>query len=210
MNKTDLITALTTQDRLRARSQQTAIGVSQLGGCRTQVWHKLQATPETNHTLSLAAIMGTAIHATIEQALTGNDRYLLEFRIEAQDHLPPATIDCFDIETGTVVDFKTTTKKNLRFFPSVQQTWQVQTYGFLMALAGYEVNAVKLIAIARDGNEKDVIEWSAPYSESVALEALGWLDDVKSMPFAPAPEKDVVFCKDYCGFFGSACFGKVK
>ena len=208
MDKQILIEALTKADQARPRSLQTAIGVSQLGGCRAQVWHKLNGTAETNpNTYRLAAIMGTAIHASIEQALTGS-KFLLEHRVEV-DGFPPATIDCFDPATGTVTDFKTITKKNAAYFGSKQQRWQVQVYGFLMAQSGYEVNTVQLLGIPRDGDERDVIDWNEPYNESVAREALAWLDDVKALTEPPAPEKPETFCKSYCAFYG-ACSGITK
>ena len=210
MDKNILIDALHNQDGGRARSLQTAIGVSQLGGCRRQVWHKLQGAAETNPTLRLASIMGTAIHATIETALA-NHGYLLEHRIEAKNGFPPATIDCFDPITGTVTDFKTITKKNVDYFVGKQKRYQVHTYGFLLAQDGFDVKRVQLIGIPRDGNENDVIEWSEPYDESVALEALAWLKDVESLTEAPAPERDAnSFCKDYCPFFGELCSGIPK
>ena len=210
MDKNILIEALRSADDGRDRSKQTAIGVSQLGGCRRQVWHKLQGAAETNLTLRLASIMGTAIHASIEQALQGKG-YLLEHRIEAKNGFPPATIDCFDPTTGTVTDFKTITKKNVDYFVGKQKRYQVHTYGFLLAQDGFDVKRVQLIGIPRDGNENDVIEWSEPYDESVALEALAWLKDVESLTEAPAPERDAnSFCKDYCPFFGELCSGIPK
>jgi hypothetical protein len=205
VNKDLLVKALITADDSRARSQQTAIGVSQLGGCRRAVWFQLNNQPKTNNGLRLAAILGTSIHSAIEQALAGSD-LLLEHRVEI-DGYPPATIDCFDPATGTVVDFKTTTKKNLRYFPKQQQRYQVHVYGFLMALSGYEVNTVKLIAIPRDGTEQDIVEHSEPYDPAIAEEALAWLKDVESMPFEPAPEMSGKFCSDYCVYFGPACQG---
>jgi hypothetical protein len=205
VNKDILVKALIATDDARARSQQTAIGVSQLGGCRRQVWFQLNNQPKTNQGLRLASMMGTAIHSAIETSLADSG-YLLEHRVEI-DGYPPATIDCFDPATGTVVDFKTTTKKNLRYFPKLQQRYQVQVYGFLMALSGYEVNTVKLIAIPRDGTEQEIVEHSEAYDPAVALEALAWLKDVESMPFEPAPEMSGKFCSDYCPYFGDACRG---
>jgi hypothetical protein len=207
MDKQVLIDALIKADNGRDRSKQTAIGVSQLGGCRRQVWHKLKGDPETNPTSRLASIMGTAIHAHIEKALVFQG-YLLEHRIEAKDGLPPATIDCFDPKSGTVTDFKTITKKNADYFVSKQKRFQVHTYGYLLAREGYKVERVQLIGIPRDGNEGDVIEWSEPYDENVALEALAWLADVEGRSEAPAPERDATtFCKTYCPFFGELCQG---
>ncbi len=56
-----LLKALSNYDKTRERSQQKQIGVSQLGGCRRQVWFQLNDTEKTNDTLKLPALMGTGI-----------------------------------------------------------------------------------------------------------------------------------------------------
>jgi hypothetical protein len=209
MDKNRLVDALYAADAARPRSQQVAIGVSALGGCRRQVWHKLNGDTETNATKRLAAIMGTAIHATIEQAFAGSDDVLIEHRVEIEG-LPPATIDFYDVAAGEVVDWKTIKLSGVNWFVSKQKQWQVQTYGYLMARDGYDVKTVTLVGIPRDGDEGDIIIHSEPYDEAIALEALAWLKDVEAMTAAPAPERDAGFCKNYCGFYGSACAGIPK
>jgi len=209
MDKQTLVDALVAYDNSRARSQQKAIGVSQLGSCRRQVWHKLNGDTGTNPTLRLAAIMGTAIHAAIEK-VTLSETALVEHRVEI-DGLPPATIDYFDPATGEVVDWKTITLKNVNWFVSKQKRWQVQTYGYLLTRAGFDVKTVTLIGIPRDGNEEDIVVHSEPYDETVALDALKWLDDVKALTSAPDPERDAAtFCAKYCEFYGSLCGGLTK
>ena len=208
MNKQQLIEALVAADNGRARSQQVAIGVSQLGGCRKQVFLKLHGAPETNPTLRLASIMGTAIHTAIEAAFAGSGA-MLETRVEIEG-LPPATIDYYDPATKTVTDWKTITKKNAPYFVGKQKIWQVMVYAYLLIRAGYEVETVQLIGIPRDGNENDIIDWSAPYDEAVALEALEWLREVEALTEAPAPEMSGSFCRDYCPFFGELCQGIPK
>ena len=112
-----------------------------------------------------------------------------------------AHVDLFVPSTGAVIDWKTSKVKNLSYFPSKQQRWQVQVYGYLLAKNGYDVKTVNLVAIARDGAEKDVKVHSEPYDESVALEALNWLAAVKASTTLPEPEKDASFCKDYCQYY---------
>ena len=207
MNKEELVAALLKADGSRKRSKQTAVGVSALGDCRAKVWHIHNQTKPTNDTFKLAAIMGTAIHSSIEKALAKSGG-LIEHRVEIEG-LPPATIDYFDPAEGAVVDWKTTKLSNLAYFPSRQQRWQVQVYGYLMALDGFQVNTVNLVAIPRDGDERDIVWHSEPYDEATAVEALAWLEAVKAEPFAPAPEKDATFCAQYCPYFG-ACSGISK
>ena len=196
-----------------ARDSQKEVGPSEIGGCRRKVWHRLQGTEPMNETSRLAAWMGTAIHKGIERAFDVADpfseRYLRETEV-AHDGLM-GHVDCYDKQTKTVIDWKTTSKKNLRYFPSQQQRTQVQLYGFLMEANGYPVGTVQLLAIARDGNEMDVVTHREPYDQKMALEGIAWLADIKGRTVAPDPEKRVSFCRDYCEFWnirsGDGCGG---
>jgi len=207
MNKETLVKLLVDADNARPRSQQKAIGVSALGSCRRQVWHQLQGDLETNPTLRLAAILGTAIHTAIEKALP-NDGALIEHRVEV-DGYPPATIDYY--KDGEVVDWKTITLKNVDYFVSKQKRWQVQSYAYLLSLTGVEVHTVTLVGIPRDGNENDIVVYSEPFDKNVALEAFDWLKQIEDATEAPQPEREpATFCKKYCGFYGSVCNGISK
>jgi CRISPR/Cas system-associated exonuclease Cas4 (RecB family) len=183
---------------------QTEVGPSEIGGCKRKVWYRLNAQPHTNENQSkLAAIMGTAIHAAIEDAIGAIDpegkEYLVETEVAYGDM--KAHVDLFVPGTGAVIDWKTSKIKNLSYFPSKQQRWQVQVYGYLLSKNGYEVKTVNLVAIARDGAEKDVKVHTEPYDEAIALEAFDWLASVKASTTLPEPEKDQSFCKDYCQYY---------
>lgn len=208
----EMLKFLTAETKSSSRSKQTAIGPSEIGGCRRKVWLKLNGAKGTNETLKLAAIMGTAIHSKIEEAFKRQDpfgeRFLLEIEVESDGLM--GHVDLYDKENCEVVDWKTTKTKNLGTFPSKQQRWQVQLYGWLLSQNGYEVNTVTLVAIARDGDERDVIYHSEPYDPAIATEARDWLSDVARHEEAPAPEKDAFFCKLYCGYFGELCGGRPK
>ena len=98
-----LISVLREKDSKRSRSVQTQVGPSEIGGCRRKVWYRLNAQPETNdNELKLAAIMGTAIHGAIEEAIGEVDpkgeKYLVETEVE-YDGLK-AHVDLFIPETG--------------------------------------------------------------------------------------------------------------
>jgi CRISPR/Cas system-associated exonuclease Cas4 (RecB family) len=208
-----LLTALRAGDAKRSRSTQVQIGPSELGGCRRKVWYRLNDQPETNDgELKLAAIMGTAIHAEIEKALSDNPDVLLETEVEYNGM--KAHIDCFVPGTGDVIDWKTSKVKNLSYFPSTQQRWQVQTYGYLLSKNGYDVKRVSLVAIARDGDERDVKVHTEDYNEAMALEALSWLEAIKASEVAPEPEREENYCKFYCKFYDASgqlgCVGLKK
>jgi len=208
-----LLTALHAKDAGRSRSVQVQIGPSEVGGCRRKVWYRLNDQPETNgNELKLAAIMGTAIHSEIEKALADNKDVLVETEVEYDGM--KAHIDCFIPSTGQVIDWKTSKVRNLSYFPSTQQRWQVQLYGYLLSKNGYQVNQVSLCAIARDGDERNIKVHSEDYDEAIALEALGWLAAVKEAKEAPDPEKDESYCQFYCKFYDASgqmgCVGLKK
>jgi len=209
-----LIKTLHEKENQRGRSNQAEIGPSELGGCRRKVWYRLHNQPTTNGgELKLAAIMGTAIHSAIELALAGNNSIVLEQTVEYNGM--KAHVDAFVPETGDVIDWKTVKAKNLSFFPSQQQRWQVQVYGYLIDKAGKgKPRTVNLVAIPRDGDERDIKIHSEPYDESVALQALSWLEAIKVSVEAPAPERDESYCKLYCKFYDASgeigCVGLKK
>ena len=209
-----LVSALHAKEKARPRSTQVQIGPSELGSCRRKVWYKLNDQPETNENeLKLAAIMGTAIHSAIEKALENNKEVMLESVVEHNGM--KAHVDCFIPSTGDVVDWKTVKAKNLSYFPSLQQRWQVHTYGYLIEQSGLgKVHNVHLVAIPRDGDERDIKVHSEPYDPNVALEALNWLEAIKVSTDAPAPEKDANYCKFYCKYYDASgemgCVGLKK
>jgi len=212
--KKALIDALYEKENNRGRSKQKQVGPSELGGCRRKVWYKLNDQPATNGgELKLAAIMGTAIHSAIETALASNKNFILEETVEFNGM--KAHIDLFIPETGDVVDWKTVKYKNLSYFPSQQQRWQVQVYGYLLDKSGKgKPQRVSLVAIPRDGDERDIKVHTEPYDESIALEALNWLEAIKVAEEAPAPERDESYCKFYCKYYDASgeigCVGLKK
>ena len=203
MNMEWLMTTIL-NDKDSARSTQKAVGPSEIGGCRRRLWHRTRNTPATNHdTLGLAAWMGTAIHERIQRRITHEDpfgkRFLVEHEVEYDGLM--GHVDLYDMQEREVIDWKTTTKKNLSRVPSAAQRQQVQLYGYLMTQTGHPVDSVTLVALARDGNELDIKQHSEPYDERYALDALARWRDVAAMEAPPAPEENVRFCRDYCQFW---------
>jgi hypothetical protein len=205
----DLLTkSLKGFDETRDRSMQIEIGPSSLGGCRRRVYHDLKQTSVTNpSTESLAAILGTFIHSGVEEAIRREDpfgdNYLTEIEVKSGDM--KGHIDLYIKDEGLVVDWKTTKVKSLRYFPSEQQRWQVQVYGWLLAQNGYEVKEVSLVAIPRDGEMAEIRVHREAYDPQIASTALVWLDSIKEIVAteapAPAPEERVSFCSKYCNFY---------
>lgn len=196
--------ALKDNDRSRARSQQTTLGASSVGGCKRQAWHIVRQTPKTNHdTESLAAIIGTSLHATIAEAMRNMDIFGDDFLIEQEFSTPDLKGHCdlFIKSSGLVIDWKTTTKRNATKFPTDQQRMQVQLYGYLIEEAGYTVKEVALVAIMRDGTMAHTKVHREPYDRNMALEGIQWVKDIQHMVNAPEPERPRNFCKDYCEWY---------
>ena len=186
---------------------QIEIGPSSLGGCRRRVYHDLKQTPVTNpSTESLAAILGTFIHSGVEEAIRREDpfgdNYLTEIEVKSGDM--KGHIDLYIKDEGLVVDWKTTKVKSLRYFPSEQQRWQVQVYGWLLSQNGYEVKEVSLVAIPRDGEMAEIRVHREAYDPQIASTALVWLDSIKEIVAteapAPAPEERVALSSQSCAF----------
>jgi len=203
----ELIKAVTAAGLSEARGKQTDIGPSQVGGCARKLWLQLNGAEKTNNDLlRFSSMMGTAIHQYIQEAFHRLDpfqeRYLLEQEVYSEETQIRGHVDMFDKELGEVIDWKSTKLRNLAYFPSRQQRWQVQLYGYLIkSVLGLEVNTVTLVAIPRDGTENDIVYHSEAFDMNVANEALAWLSEVKFAKHPPAPEKDAVFCRNYCEFY---------
>jgi hypothetical protein len=209
-----LKSALYDNDKTRERSMQTEIGASSVYGCARQAWSIIHGKEKVNkNTESLAAIIGTAVHATIAEALKQANTFD-DFLIEEEFKTPDLKghVDLYIRSTKTIVDWKTTTKKNMGKFPTEQQKMQVHLYGYLIEENGYPVETVSLVAIARDGWMKDVKVWEAPYSRKTALEGIQWVRDLQMQLSPPAPERPRQFCKDFCEFYDETglegCVGK--
>lgn len=211
MELNDLLAkSLNAYDKNRDRSKQIEIGPSSIGGCRRQVYYQLQNAPKTNpDTESLAAILGTFIHAGISEAIKREDPFGDNFLIEQMFEYEglKGHCDLFIKDIGLVVDWKTTKKKSLRYFPSEQQRWQVQLYGYLLTKNGYQVNEVALVAVPRDGDMSEIRAHREPYDEAMAMAALAWLEEVKQLAKANTPppaEKWSGFCAAYCNYYDAS------
>jgi hypothetical protein len=203
-----LIKSLEAFDSQRDRSQQVEVGPSAIGGCRRQVYHILKESPKVNtETESLASILGTFIHAGIAEAIKREDPFGDNFIIEQQVTFGnlKGHVDLFIKDLGLVVDWKTTKKASLRYFPKLQQRMQVQVYGYLLSQNGHEVKNVSLVAIPRDGIMTEIRAHVEPYDEALALEGLAWLNDLRALVAlngpAPEPTERLNFCANYCDYY---------
>ena len=203
-----IVKTLNDHDSSRDRSLQVEIGPSSIGGCHRRLFHEIAKTQSTNDGDKLGAICGTFIHNGIEQALKRQDpfgdNYMTE--VEVEHNGLRGHVDLFIKDLGLVVDWKSIKKGSARYFGgnNRQHRWQVHLYGYLLEKNGYQVNAVSLVGIPRDGKMKDILVFAEAYDPKIAQEALDHLNKTKTLVaenLPPAPEKPLSFCADFCPYY---------
>ena len=212
-----LTSALNEADNGKERSTQVELGASSVGGCRTQAWHILNQTPKTNHeTEKLSAIIGTAVHTAIFEALKSHDIFGDDYLLEEgfSDEFFKGHCDFYSRQTQTVYDWKTVTMAKLAKggLPTKQQKMQVNIYASLISQQ-YPVKRVGLVFIPRDGKMSDIVAWEDDYNPALVEEARAWVAEVKAMETPPPPERSArFFCAAYCNFYDASgvvgCPGK--
>jgi hypothetical protein len=187
--RADLINLITTHIQAHPRSLQKLIGPSEIGTpCQRKLAHKIAGTPPSNHTQATPwkPTIGTAMHTWLEDAFNHlhadqpGGRYDTETRLRVGDidgtpiH---GSSDLFDHHTGTVVDWKITTRNKIRsqykpHGPGQQYRIQAHLYGQGWANAGYHVNNVAIMFLTRDGELADHHLWVEEYDPQIAADAL--------------------------------------
>lgn len=176
-------------DRCRARSRQTEVGMSEIGGCQRRVGYRLAGTEPTNASGSVQAVMGTAIHSAVEQVyremqaaglFPADD--LIEHEVRFAGIL--GHLDRYDSVRGRAHDTKSTTQRRLDYIklhgPDRQHLWQIHLYGAALIQAGRRVREVVIDYIARDtGNDHQVVQRFDPQH---VRDALAWLVNVRELP----------------------------
>lgn len=166
------------------RSRQRSIGPSELGDpCDRRIAYRIAAVDSVNiHGDPWPAIVGTAVHGWLEEAITrfqrenGYQGWLTELRVHP-DPLVAGRSDLFHEPTGTVVDFKTTNADTIRKLqrggaPSPGYITQINLYGLGHVRAGRPVNNVCLVYYPRSGWLRDAFVWHGAYDQGIAEQAL--------------------------------------
>ena len=170
------------------RSQQVYIGPSEIGQeCVRKLAYKLLDWDKANEGGggNWAAQVGTAIHSHLETIFSKYpERFEVESKVKIRANLA-GTVDLWDKETGTVLDWKTTSPASVKVKrsegASVQQIIQVQLYGYGKAQEGADVKRVGLVFLPTGGQISDMHVELFDYNEQVALDALTRLDSVYTL-----------------------------
>lgn len=180
------------------RTLQVAIGPSEIGvDCRRQLGFKLLGIPErAAPKVAWKAWVGTSMHHELEviftnEAMVTQQRWLTETRVVIDDRGRFGSVDLYDAETCTIVDWKSKGKTALAYVkkhgPSERERRQQHLYGLGLERAGYVVKTVALFYMPRDGEWSQRYYWSEPYDRDVALAALAALDEVADLTDALGP-----------------------
>jgi hypothetical protein len=217
----DLTDVIRWSDNNSSRSLQATIGPSELGSlCDRKIAYRLAGTPEANWWSDpLPAIVGTAVHTWLENAVTKfqaqhfMSRWLTEITVQP-DPMVKGHCDLFDTELGAVIDWKTVSPTRLKAWkssgPAEHYIDQVNLYGMGMAKAGYQVNKVVLIAVPRSGWLKDMQVWVDDYRPERAQAALDRMyglagrmlkagDDLAMAEIDSVPGFECAYCPWYRG-----------
>ena len=176
-------------DQRRPRSQQTELGMSEVGGCRRRAGYRISGTPPTNPGGSVQAVMGTAIHAAVEQVFREMQTAglippedLIEHEVRFAGIL--GHLDRYEAATFTVDDTKTTTSRWLEHIrihgPDRGHLWQVSLYGAALIAEGRKVRRVTIDYLARDTGDEH--RWSGLFDPNHVRLALAWLENVRNTP----------------------------
>lgn len=200
-------------DQRRPRTQQVAVGFSDLGTCMKKVGYKLANTEPVNTAGSVQAAIGTAVHDAIAKTMdqVKSDGDLIEHHVKfAGIH---GTLDRYESATKSIHDSKTTSSRWLEHIrllgPEHGHVWQISCYGAALIQQNIPVETINIEYLARDTGEEYV--WSKPFDVQDVRDALEWLKLVRDSELEQLPrqyEPDSVFCRScpYGGLDGGRCW----
>lgn len=178
--KTELIDIIRWADSQNPRSAQKELGPSEIGTpCVRRLAYRLAEIEPVNTGFDpWAAIVGTAIHAWLDQAISmwcaehgGTCDWLNEKALPFGEFAKGRS-DLFQVSSGTVIDHKgagpDVMRKVRRDGPPPGYVAQVQLYGLGYATLGYDVKRVGLAFYPRAGWLKDMYVWVTEYDQDVA------------------------------------------
>lgn len=192
----DLRQVIRDHDAARPRSQQTDLGISEIGHpCARRLIHKINGTAKSNPGDPLAAYIGTATHTALADAITARG-WLTEVPVTIPGYGLRGNVDAWHLADGLVLDWKIVGDTALRRVkadgPGQQYRWQVHTYGMALDLHSgvgdrAPISEVMIAFVPRSGRLANLHLWSEPYDEAVAEAGLRHLDDLRTVaPLGPA------------------------
>ncbi len=217
-------------DSARERSQQTALGWSDIHGCRAHMGYQLDGTWPTDDPDEWGAINGTALHdwwmplrreALAAEGVDTDRDYAWEAEVEYGG--VPGHADEVAYALGEVTDLKTTTLKSLSVWddPAVLDEKFVQPMGYAAGVTDTErwvfsapkgrmlKPLVRMLVVPRDGKFSDWRMYEREFDRDVADAALNRYAETLAMReqgMELPRDKPMFWCSRFCEFF-SLCRG---
>jgi hypothetical protein len=203
----DVVKQVRDYDASRPRSMQQRVGWSEVGGCRSHLGYRLAGTDPTDAPDTWGAIRGTAIHALLEEIISGPG-VLTE--VDTEYRGIPGHADLVLTDAKAVWDWKTSRLASIRLWktsPAVLRQKRIQVHGYAAGLvdAGVlpEDCTVGLVAIPVDGTFADWWAHEELFDRSLADEGADRLEWVRErMESGEHLPKDMPlsFCSAWCEF----------
>lgn len=204
--RADILRMIRRHEATKPRSLQAALGPSQVGHpCDRSLGWQIEASrgdgesgPGHRRSDPLPAIVGTAVHAWLEEAawkdnliessISGYDQQRWTTELEVVGKTPGGipiggSIDLLDNHTGTVIDYKvlgnTTLKKIKTQGPGPLYETQIQVYGYLLECShGLTPQALALCLVPRNGPLGSLQLLVYDYDRDLAADALRRYDSL--------------------------------
>jgi hypothetical protein len=184
--KRNLIEIIQWAEKQNPRGHQVLIGPSEIGDlCDRRIGYRIAQIPACNEDFDpWAAVMGTAVHSWLQEAVngwmaaSGTSDWVAETTLAVNEFVE-GHCDLYWAPYKTVIDWKTqgpTIFKNTQANgPSLGYIIQAHVYGYGFEQAGVPVERVALAFLSRAGWLKNMYVWSAPYDRSLAEMAMSRL-----------------------------------
>lgn len=185
--------AFRTANDKRARSQQSALGMSELGGCRRQASFKtlgIEPTNPRNERLdvfadSREAMIGTMIHDLVlpqieAMSLTAKIEQPVVLKFPGLPEIP-GSADMVDEDV--LVDLKTLGHNSVRSVesngPQKKHIWQTHGYAQALIDSGHQINSIALVYIDRSNGQVVHVHYQQ-FDPLVVEEIEAWWIEVNS------------------------------
>jgi hypothetical protein len=168
------------------RSVQSSIGSSEAGyACDRRIAYKLAGARRANLDDPVRTLVGLGLHLALAELFgrlaDGSQRFWTGVKVLYRDI--PGELDVYDRFTGTVIDFKSSTKAKIarlrRDGPPKHGPVQVQLYGAGLSCLGEQPRAVALLYLPIDGTLADAWLWRAPFNQRIADEAVDRIERLR-------------------------------
>ena len=198
-------------DAARPRSQQTAVGPSDLSSpCSRKLVYQLLGVPKVvDDAVNLMAWVGTGIHAQMEQALKDDDDWVTEQRLTikvAKGISITGSLDAYHKPSRTIVDWKSVGPSALAKYRRASPEKyldQVSIYGLMAVLSGrMSVENTCIAYLPRNGDLADIHVDLHPWDEDRADRAIRRLEALHAAADAGPTVLPLVPTGDDCRYCG--------